>query len=315
MLTNLLTSLEVTLPIFAVILLGWLLNRTHVLDEHFVLRANDLIFRVALPAKLFLDVSACDLRATMDLKFVMIAIGATLLSILLAWIFGSHYLTDPAEQGAFIHGAVRGNFAYVGLTLLQNLIGDQVMALGAIIMATVIPIYNVAGVVILTIKKSGAEKLRPGRLLLDVLKTPMIVAILVAIPFSLLRVQLPFVVEKPLSYLSAMVAPLALLCVGAGVRLDSVRRNLRKILPACAFKLILQPLLMVPLAIWLGLSGPQVLVLLVLSGTPAAVNVYIITQKMGGDGEMASGIVVLSTALSIVTLTIWLFALKTFGVW
>jgi len=72
---------------------------------------------------------------------------------------------------------------------------------------------------------------------------------------------------------------------------------------------------MVPLAIWLGLSGPQVLVLLVLSGTPAAVNVYIITQKMGGDGEMASGIVVLSTALSIVTLTIWLFALKTFGVW
>ncbi|MEA5039898.1 MAG: AEC family transporter [Clostridiaceae bacterium] len=315
MLTNLLTSLEVTLPIFAIIALGWLLRRNEVLNENFVLRTNDLIFRVALPAKLFIDVSSSDLRATMNIKFVSLAVGVTLLCILLAWIFGSHFLKEPSEQGAFIHGAFRGNFAYVGLTLLQNLIGTQVLALGAVIMATVVPIYNIAGVVILTLKKTDAEKPKFGRLLIDVVKTPMIAAILIAIPFSLLQIKLPFIIEKPLSYLSVMVAPLALLCVGAGVRLESIRGDLRKILPACAFKLILQPLLMVPAAIWLGLSGPEVMVLLILAGVPSAVNVYIITQKMGGDGEMASAIVVLSTALSIVTLTIWLFVLKTIGIW
>ena len=315
MLTNLLVSLRVTLPIFAVILVGWVLRRKEVLDDGFVRRANDLIFRVALPAKLFLDVSGSDLRGAMNGTFVLLAVLGTLAAIVLSWVLGDLTLKDPAEQGAAIHASFRGNFAYMGLTLLQTLVGDQVVALGAVMMATVIPIYNVAGVVVLTLKKRDAQKLRIGRLLWDVVKTPMVAAILVAIPFSLLGFELPFVVEKPLSYLSAMVAPLALLCVGAAVRLDSVRRDTRKMIPACLFKLIVQPLLVVPAAVLLGLSGPEVLVLLVLTGTPSAVNVFIVTQKLGGDGDLASGIVVLSTALSIVTLTLWLFALKTVGVW
>lgn len=315
MLENLLTSLRVTLPIFVVILLGWFLRRRHVLDEHFVLRANDLIFKVALPAKLFSDVASSDLRGAMSGRFVLLAVLGTLAGIALAWLLGDLLLRNPSEQGAFIHASFRGNFAYVGLTLLQNLIGSSVTALAAVMMATVIPIYNIAAVVVLTVKKPGAPKLRIGKLLLDVLKTPMVIGILAGIPFSLLRIGLPFIVAKPLGYLSAMVAPLALLCVGASVRFADVRRKTRAILPACLFKLVIQPLLVVPAAVLLGLSGPEVLVLLVLTGTPSAVNVYIVTQKMDGDGELASGIVVLSTALSVLTLTLWLFALKTMGVW
>lgn len=315
MLINFLTSLEVTLPIFTVILLGWILRKSNVLGEQFVMQANELIFRVAMPAKLFMDVSTSDLRATMNAKFVILALVTTLIGLLMAWIIGSKLMKTPEEQGAFIHGAFRSNFAYVGLTLLQNLIGDQVLALGAVIMATVVPIYNVAGVVIMTIKKPNPEKLNVPKLLLDIIKTPMIAAILIAIPFSLFEIKLPFIAAKPLSYLSTMAASLALLCVGAGIQSGSVRKNLRKILPACGIKLVLEPLLMVPAAIWLGLSGPEVLVLMVLSGTPSAVNSYIVTQRMGGDGDLASGIVVMSTALSIVTLTLWLMVLKTVRVW
>ena len=315
MLANLVTSLNITLPIFIMILLGWILKSMKIIDDHYLLRANDIIFRVALPVKLFHEVAACDLRANMDWKFVGVALGVSVVCILIAWVAGSLYLKEPADQGAFIHSSFRGNFAYVGLALLQNVSGSEAMASAAVVMATVIPLYNIAGVVVLSLKKPDSGKINVGRLLLDVLKTPMVVGILVAIPFSLLRVEFPTIIDKPLEYLSDMVTPMALLSVGASVSFASVFHRLRDILPACALKLIIQPLIMVPAGILLKLPANEILVLLILSGTPSAINSYIVTQRMGGNGELASSIVVMTTVLSIFTLTLWLFALKALGVW
>ena len=315
MLADLVTSLNITLPIFIMILLGWALKSAKLIDDHYLLRANDIIFRVALPVKLFYEVSACDLRANMDWRFVAVAIGVSILCMVIAWVVGSLFLKDPADQGAFIHTSFRGNFAYVGLALLQNVSGGSAMAAAAVVMATVIPLYNIAGVVVLSLKKPDSGKINVGRLLLDVVKTPMVLGILVAIPFSLMQIKFPTVVSKPLEYLSDMVTPMALLSVGASVSFASVLHGLREILPACGLKLIVQPLIMVPIGVALKLPVNEILVLLVLSGTPSAINSYIVTQRMGGNGELASSIVVMTTILSIFTLTLWLFALKSLGVW
>ena len=121
-------------------------------------------------------------------------------------------------------------------------------------------------------------------------------------------------ITKPLNYLGQLVTPLALLVIGASIKWESVKANKWSVIWACLLRLVLQPLVMVPLAIACGLATEAVIVLYVVFAVPAAANVYIVTQKMGGDADMASGIVVLGIIFSIFTITVGVFLLKTLGI-
>lgn len=312
MLENLLFSLNMSLPLFILIGLGYLLRRKGMFTEEYVSRTSSLVYYVLLPAKLFLDMVTADVYAAFEGRYVAAVVAGCLLQFAMAWILGDLLCRDRGKQGAFDQACFRGNFAYLGLVLIQNLYGDRAVVLTAVIMVIMLPAYNIQGAILLTVKGSRGRVDVKG-LLLQIFKNPMVLSLLAGMPFALLKIQLPFVVTKSLGYLSGCVSTIALLVVGASTRTDVIRDNFRLLLKACAVKLVVVPAALFALSMGMGLRPAQVVTLTIVAAMPSAVNCYIVADKMGADKALSCGAVVLSHALSIFTLTGLVFLFRTGG--
>lgn len=311
MLANLLFSLNTCLPIFFLLGLGFFLRSKDFFNDDYVERTSRLVYNILLPGKLFLDIAQTDFKAAFDGRYTVAVLIGSMVQFIMAWIWGNLLCRDRSKQGAFSHTCFRGNFAYVGLALIQNVYGEAIPET-AVITAVVLMLYNIQGTILMTVKENRSGVDAKG-ILLGILKNPMVLAIVAALPFAYLEVQLPFAVTKSLGYLQVTAGPIALLTVGASIRLSAVRSDMRLLLKSSAIKLVLQPLMWVALGLAMGLTHRQLVTAVIAGGMPTAVNTYIVTKRMGGDGDLASGAVVVSHLLSMVTMTVMIFLMKTAG--
>ena len=310
---DILFSLNTVLPIFLLILLGFLLNRFGMFRGGFVDAATNVVYYVALPASIFSSVAKSDFYAVFDLKYVLFLVGSTLASFLLAWGLARLVVRDPARVGAFVHGAFRGNFVYVGLAVIRGVTGGAGASF-VLVIAFVIPLYNVLAVLVLSVCAPGETRgIRWGRLGLDLLKNPMILATLAGLCFSLLRLPVPTPVAGSLGYLADLATPLALLLVGASIRPRSFGDKGRDILAASLYKSLVLPLLFLPAAVWMGFSSDELVTAFAVLAAPTALNSYIMTRKLGGDEELGAGVVFFSTLFSAVALPVGVMLLHRFG--
>ncbi len=217
MLQNFLYSLNATVPVFAVMVLGWLLKRAGFLTEEFIRTANKLVFHVALPAMLFLDIAQMDPTQLLDGQFVAFGAAVTLVSILLIWLLSRLLMKHKEQVGAFVQGAYRSSAAILGAALITNVYGDAGYA-PLMILASV-PLYNIFAVLILVLE-SGGDGRQGGagvkRATVNVCKNPIILGIVAGMPFALLQLKLPAMVTKTVSLVGQLATPLALLAIGAG---------------------------------------------------------------------------------------------------
>lgn len=312
MLENLLFSVNMSLPLFVLLALGFLLARKGLFTADYIARTTDLVYYVMLPGQLFLDVAGMDVSAALDGRFMAVTVAGVVLQFLLAWGCGDLLCRDRRKQGAFSHACFRGNFVYLGMALLQNIYGGASVASTAVLLMLMLPLYNIQGAVLLSVKENRGG-VRAGAILLSIFKNPMVLAILAGLPFAFFRIPLPFVVTKSLGYLESATSTMALLVVGAGIRLEAIRSDLPLLLRLSAVKLLVMPALLAAMAAAAGLTAEQTVTLTVAGAMPSAVNVYIITGKMGGDADLACGAVVVTHLLSLFTMTGTVFALRTAG--
>ena len=305
-------SLGATLPVFAVMALGFLLRRRGFLTEGFCKSGNKLVFRLCLPAMLLRQIAAMRAEHLLDLRFLVYATGVSLLSALVFWVLARLLLKDRTMTGAFVQGSFRGNTALLGTVLLQSICGSQAYA--PLIILAAVPLYNVLSVVILSLEAGGGGKLDRARLLgalKGVAKNPILWGILLGLPFAFFGLPMPAAGDKALSMLGNLASPLSLLIIGADFRWDAALRKKGPTLGAAFLKLILLPALVVLPGAALGFRQDALVALLVLAGTPSAVSSYIMAENMGNDGTLACGIVAVTTLFSAVTVTGWIFLLRT----
>lgn len=198
------------------------------------------------------------------------------------------------------------------MALLQNIYNSDTVASTAVILALVLPLYNIQGVILMTVKE-GEGGIHVGKILLGVLKNPMVLAILAGLPFAYFHIELPYVASKSLSYLQVATSTMALLVVGASIKLDAIREDLPLLLRVSGIKLLVMPAIWGVMAVAAGLSAEQIVTLTIVGSMPAAVNVYIITDKLGGNGKTACGAVVVTHLLSLFTMTGVVFILRSAG--
>ena len=225
LLENLLFSLNMSLPLFIVMGLGCILTHKGFFTENYIAHTTNLVYYVLLPGKMFLDIATSDLSTAFDIRYVAVATGGVVLQFALAWAAGWLLCPDRSKQSAFSHAAYRGNFVYLGTALLQNIYGVSHVPSATLILALVIPLYNIQGVVLMTVKERQG-RFRLSTVLLNVLKNPMILAVLAAIPFAYFKIQLPFVVSESLGYFQAATNTMALLVVGGSIRLSALKNDL-----------------------------------------------------------------------------------------
>ena len=312
MLQNLMFSVNMILPLFVLLGLGCLLTHKGLFSEDYIARTTNLVYYVMLPAKLFLDICNVDLGVAFEPKYMAVTVVGVMIQFVLAWVCGNVLCPDKSKQSAFSHACFRGNFAYLGMALLQNIYNSESVPATAVILALVLPLYNIQGVILMTVKE-GEGGIHVGKIIMGILKNPMVLAILAGLPFAYFHIELPFVVTKSLSYLQVATSTMALLVVGASIKLDVIQSNLKMLLRVSGVKLIIMPVIWGLLAVATGLAPEQIVTLTVVGGMPAAVNVYIITDKMGGDGSMACGAVVVTHLVSLFTMTGIVFILRSAG--
>jgi hypothetical protein len=308
-------SVNVTLPIFLVMVIGWVLRQTGMLDEHFVTVANKFNFKVTLPFMLFRDIAAVEIREVFDLKFVLFCAIASSICFWGIWGGAKLFVKDDSIRGAFVQASFRSSAAVMGLAFINNIYGSS--AMGPLMIIGAVPLYNIYSVIVLTFEAQGGDGARDtGKIkeaCVNIVKNPIIIAIFLGLLASLAGVEFPQVINKTINSVSQLATPLALIVIGAGFE---GHKALAKILPtfwASALKLVIQPLIFLPVAAWMGFTGEKMVAILIMLAAPATPSCYIMAKNMNNDGVLTASVVVATTLLSAFTLTFWIFLLRTMG--
>lgn len=291
----------ITGPVLLLLMAGWGLRRVGMIDVVFVSDANALVFKVALPALLFLSIATGPLDAAFDVRLTAVGVGGTLLLIAVLLAIGRLLPSD--QRGVFVQGAYRGNLAILGLALAVTTYGEKVLPLAAVYIAVVTTLYNVVAVWLLD--SSGALR--------QIATNPIILGIVAGALVSLTGLPVPVVLARTGDYLANMALPLALLCIGASLDVSSLRDHGRAIALATLFKLIVSPLLLVGLGIQAGLEGTSLGVLFFLAASPTASASYIMARQMTVHGPLAAEIIAVTTALGVLSYTVGLTLLRGAG--
>ena len=317
MLDNLIFSINAILPVFLMVILGWILKNKKFLPEAFFNSADKFVFRVALPCNLFIGILAGDpekLKKALPL-ILFCAIGITAV-FLIAWCLAPIFIKDNKKRGAFIQGVYRGNFAILGLPIAENVFGEIGSTTVAVVMPAAVMLVNVYAVVILSVYAPSDVKKPPlataRDIFVSILKNPLIIACFAGLVCMLLGVELPAFADKTVTKLSDTVFALALMSLGAGFSFEALKGRVGTSIVGAIVKTVVAPLLAVSAAVFLGFRGVELGIILIFFGAPTAVSSYIMAKNMKSDYEMASQILLISTLLCMFTLFVGIFVLKSY---
>ena len=310
---NFLFSLNVTLPIFIIILVGGFLKRIGLLNDGFCAVADKLVFKVALPVQLFQDIAAMDIRADFSGKFVVFCMIATTCMFAATWILGAVFLKDKSMVGAFAQAAARGSAAILGIAFVENIYGDSGMTPMMIVAA--VPLFNIYSVIILTVTSSEGKfnGALVKKLLVGVVTNPIILGIAAGMVWSLLRLPMPVILSKSVHSIASTATPLALLVLGATFKGREALQKIGPTIAAAFLKLVAIPAAIFPFAIHMGFRGSDLVAIMIMLASPTTVTCYIMAKNMGGDDTLSASVVMTATLFSSVTLTLWVFVMKTIG--
>lgn len=313
--SNFLFSINVTIPIFLVMVLGYFLRRIGMLNDNFVTVANKFNFTVTLPVLLFRDLSTVDIAAVFDAKYVLFCAFATSVGFWGTWAIAKLCLKNKSLVGAFTQAAFRSSAAVMGLAFIQNIYGQSTM--GSLMIIGAVPLYNIYSVLVLTFEGDYPEGKRDmGKMKqagINILKNPIIIAIVLGLIAGLLHNPLPQLVNSAVDNVAKMATPLALIGLGAGFEGKKALAKIKPTLGAAFIKLVAQAAIFIPIAAALGFRGEKMVALVVMLAAPATPSCYIMAKNMYNDGVLTASIVVATTLLASVTLTVWIFLLRMLG--
>ena len=308
---NLLLSFNIVLPLFLCILLGYFLRRIRFFDDAVLKKMNACVFKVFLPIYLFNNVYTTDLSAAFNAKLMIFSVISVFV------LFGLLMLVIPLlekenpKRGVIIQAIFRSNFALFGLPLAISLCGEEKAGPTSLLVGFIIPIYNVLAVVVLEVFRGGKPDVK--KILKGIVTNPLIIASLLGILINLTGFRIPTAVHKAVKDLGGVATPLSLVVLGGSFIFSHMKQYTKQILIGVGGKLIISPLIFVTAGILLGFRNEYLAPILIMFGAPAAVSSFTMAEQMGGDGELAGQLVVLTSAFSILTIFLWIFGLKQLG--
>ncbi len=303
--------LNAILPIFLIIALGFLARHAGIIREGEVPRMNAVAFKVFMPVMCFYNIYTSDLSTAIRPKLLVYAVAAVLLEYFLSWLYARLFVKDPRRRGVMIQGLYRSNYLIIGLPVAASLLGGSELGTVSVLAAVVVPIFNVLAVISLEIY--NGEKPDAGRLVLDILKNPLILGIAAGILALLIRLRLPTPLETAVRDVSRVASPLMLFLLGAFFRFGSVRSHLKDLVVVVLGRLVVFPAIFVTAAALLGFRGIEFVALLTVFSSSTAVASFTMAQQMGGDAELAGDIVIWTSMLCSLTLFCWSFLFKSLG--
>jgi malate permease and related proteins len=295
------------IPIFIIVLLGWVVHRKGFLPSEFLGPANRLVFYVAIPAMIFQSIARSTLADWFNPLVVVITLSAACGAYATALLICLSTRMSRSMSGTFIQSAGHGNLGYIGLAVAFYYLGDAGLVQAGVTAGFLMILQNVLSIAALQAfspRKAGVQSRRlPAA---KVLGNPVIVAVLAGMVFSILAVPIPLIFERSLSILSGLALPTALLVIGATLSLERMKAQRLIVTGATVIKLLIMPAFGWFLFQYFGLDRGDYLPALILMASPTATISFVMAKEMHGDGDLAVATISASTLASALTYILWL---------
>lgn len=312
MFDNIVFTANIVAPVFLIIAVGYFAKKRKIINEVFVDVTSRFVFQISLPVFIFLEISELDLSQVFNIEQIVFITSATFLTYLLIWIGTIPYIKIPEDKSAFIQGAFRGNYAIIGLALISNLFGDDALGKATLMLAFLLPIYNVLAVIVLIIPKHQG-KIDFKTIFVEILFNPLILAVIFALPFSYYKLKLPEMFVSTGSYLSDLALPLALVGIGGSLNMENLQRASTLAFSSSIIKIVVLPLILTFIAIFLGYRNDDLGIMFIVFACPTAIASFVMADVMGANSKLAGNIIMITTLGSVFTISIGILLLKSFG--
>lgn len=312
----LLFSLNAIMPLILIVVIGIILRRIKLIDDHFINMAYSLCFKVAFPFLLLKNIYDINFYQNFNIKLILFLCISTSIVIISLLIFAPLFIKERGKCGAFIQGVFRGNVLLLGLPLAANLFGEEGTSLVSMLLPILVPIYSFIAVIILSIFSDDTknndfnDKINYKKMLLNIVKNPLIIASFLGIILSISGIKIPKFVYITLQDIGKIATPLALILLGAQFKISSLKGRLKLAIIATALRSIIIPAIGVFIAISMNFRGPVLGVIFIVLSTPITISSYIMAKIMNNDSELTGQIILLTTILSGLILFLGIIILK-----
>ena len=295
---NLILSFNVVAPLFLMMVLGYFLKYIKIFDQHTLDVMNKVVFKVFLPVLLFYNVYTTDLETVFDGKLILFAVSGVVILFLILLLFIPKIEKENRKRGVMIQGVFRSNFVIFGIPVATSIYGDGNVGTTAMLIA------------VISLEIFRGSQINIKKILKGVVTNPLIIGAFVGIVFLLIGIKLPTCIMETVEDVSKMATPLGLILLGASFAFSDVKKYLHETIFIVITKLILVPLIMIPLSVFLGIRGIALLTLTIIYGAPTGVSTFQMAKQMDGDSDLAAQIIVFTSFFCIITMFIWIYILK-----
>lgn len=311
MLSNLILSVNIVLPLLLVMAAGYGVRRIGLMDDKAVSQLNNTVFRIFLPIMLINNIRGSRFEELDGLSAIAFAMAVLLILFALLMAVVPRVIQRNDRRGVIVQALFRSNYAIFGMAVLANLYPGERLTIPSLMIPVTVPVYNILAVVCLEAFRGG--RVKPRELVGKIARNQLVLACLLGIALMLLGDPLPTFLDATLEDLGGVTTTMALFTLGASFRFESLRGNGRLLAATTAMKLAVTPLIVLTLGALIGYRGQALGSLLIAFGGPIAVSSFTMAKQMGGDGDLAAQLVVSTTLFSVLTMFLFIFAMKTMG--
>ena len=305
---NLILSLNVVLPLFITMSLGYFLKYLNMFDNNTLDTMNNITFKSFLPMLLFYNIYKTDLQGVFNLKLMIFSATCVIALYLILYLIVPLIEKDNKKRGALLQGLFRSNFVIFGIPITESLFGSEKVGVAALLIAVIVPLFNILSVIALETFRGGKPDFR--KISIGIIKNPLIIASCLGVLTLLLKIKIPTAIEKTISDVSKIATPLSLILLGASFKFDNIKKYLKQTTIAVVGKTILTPCIILPICIMFGYRGVELSTLMIIFAAPTAISSFTMAQQMDSDSDLAGQIVVFTSAFCVVTVFMWIFVLK-----
>ena len=305
---NLILSLNVVLPLFITMSLGYFLKYLNMFDNNTLDTMNNITFKSFLPMLLFYNIYKTDLQGVFNLKLMIFSATCVIALYLILYLIVPLIEKDNKKRGALLQGLFRSNFVIFGIPITESLFGSEKVGVAALLIAVIVTLFNILSVIALETFRGGKPNFR--KISIGIIKNPLIIASCLGILTLLLKIKIPTAIEKTISDVSKIATPLSLILLGASFKFDNIKKYLKQTTIAVVGKTILTPCIILPICIMFGYRGVELTTLMIIFAAPTAISSFTMAQQMDSDSDLAGQIVVFTSAFYVVTVFMLIFILK-----
>ena len=299
-------------PFLILLGIGFAAVRLKLTDRPFMDRLNALNYKLFFPFLMFNNVYSAKPENMPSLKLILTGVLSVSLLIVLLVLIVPRIVKENPRRGVIIQAVFRSNFIIYGIPLTTYVFGAERSSVCGMMILIMVSLFNIAAVIVLEMFREGGQ-VSVKKLLLGIIRNPILQGCLAGLAFYLLQIRLPAFLATPVSSLAGIASNLALVILGASLKFEELKKNSRTISAVLLVRLILLPVVMVAFAYFIGLRGVELFLILMIFGTPVATSSYPMAQNMGGDGQLAGQLVFVSTVASLATIFAFIFAFSRLG--